>query len=151
MKKRQDEYLNKVKRLEAEDRKRKAVAQSAWGLGSFMGMGGMGGSPGPPIARGSYDEGEVVDGRPRDERGPAQRQLVRREREANTNSEYEGDYWSASLDDNQEGYARCRCLHHKPFYEGSRGGAGHQVAICTCAAAATVLTAHPRTPDRHPG
>jgi hypothetical protein len=26
-----------VKRLEAEDRKRKAVAQSAWGLGSFKG------------------------------------------------------------------------------------------------------------------
>jgi hypothetical protein len=149
MKKRQDEYLNKVKRLEAEDRKRRAVAQSAWGLGSFIGMGGLGGSP--AIAPGSYDEGEVVDGRPRDERGPPQRQLVRREREANTNTAYEG-YWSdATQNDNQEGCVPRRRRRRQPCYEGSRGGAGQVAAVCTCAAAATVLTAHPHTPDHPPG
>jgi len=124
MKKRQDEYLNKVKRLEAEDRKRKAVAQSAWGLGSFMGMGGMGGSPGMGGAvRGSFDDGEVVDGRPRDEQpGPPQRQLMRRERESKNNTTYDSGDWSdAAQDDNQEGYVGLPPPSHQPFYEGQQG------------------------------
>lgn len=96
-KKRQDEYLNKVKRLEAEDRKRKAVAQSAWGLGSFMGMSGLGSAQ--QQGR-SYDEGEVVEGRPRDTpQLTSSQRSVRREREANV--PWEADF--GATNDNQEG------------------------------------------------